>query len=82
MGGAIAKRVIGVLTNATLFACFSLKIAKTDNRAALRDALEKVRYSGFLSTFAYSPTDHQGTTGETFVPILIKDGKYWPYKKH
>ncbi len=59
----------------------ALKIAKTDNRAALRDALEKVKYSGFLGTFAYSPTDHQGTTGETFVPILIKDGKYWPYKK-
>ncbi len=59
----------------------ALKIAKTDDRAALRDALEKVKYRGFLGTFAYSPTDHQGTTGETFVPIMIKDGKYWPYKK-
>ncbi|MGD0662708.1 MAG: ABC transporter substrate-binding protein [Syntrophorhabdales bacterium] len=59
----------------------ALKIAKTDDRAAIRDALEKVRYKGFLGTFAYSPTDHDGTTGDTFVPILIKDGKYWPYKK-
>ncbi len=59
----------------------ALKIAKTDDRTALRDALEKVRFNGLLGNFAYSPTDHQGTTGETFVPILIKDGKYWPYKK-
>ena len=59
----------------------ALKIAKTDDRAALRDALEKVKYNGFLGNFAYSPTDHQGTTGETFVPIIIKDGKYWSYKK-
>jgi branched-chain amino acid transport system substrate-binding protein len=59
----------------------ALKIAKTDDRAALRDALEKVRFKGFLGTFAYSPTDHDGTTGDTFVPIMIKDGKYWPYKK-
>ena len=59
----------------------ALKIAETDDRAALRDALEKVKFKGFLGTFAYSPTDHDGTTGDTFVPIMIKDGKYWPYKK-
>ncbi|MGD0916585.1 MAG: ABC transporter substrate-binding protein [Thermodesulfobacteriota bacterium] len=57
----------------------ALKIAKTDDRVALRDALEKVKYDGFLGDFAYSPKDHLGTTGETFVPIIIKDGKYWPY---
>jgi branched-chain amino acid transport system substrate-binding protein len=58
-----------------------LKIAGTDNRAALRDGLEKVRYSGFLGSFKYTPTDHEGNTGETFVPVTVKDGKYWPYKK-
>jgi len=57
----------------------ALKIAKTDDRAALRDAMEKVKFFGFLGTFAYSPTNHEGAAGETFRPILIKDGKYWPY---
>lgn len=57
-----------------------LKIAGTDDRAALRDALEKVKYNGFLGNFAYSPTDHQGTTGETFVPVIVKGGKYYPYE--
>jgi len=58
-----------------------LKIAGTDDRAALRDALEKVRFKGFLGDFKYSPTDHEGTLGEAFVPVIIKEGKYWPYKK-
>ncbi len=59
----------------------ALKIAGTDDRAALRDALEKVRFKGFLGDFKYSPTDHEGTLGEAFVPVIIKDDKYWPYKK-
>ena len=58
-----------------------LKIAGTDDRAAWRDGLEKIRYSGFLGDFKYSPTDHEGNSGEAFVPVIIKDGKYWPYKK-
>ncbi len=58
-----------------------LKIAKTDDRKALREALEKVRYQGFLGDFRYSPTDHEGTSGEAFVPVIIKDGKYMSYKK-
>ena len=58
-----------------------LKIAKTDDRAALRDALEKVRYQGFLGDFKYSPTDHEGTLGEAFVPVIIKDGNYVSYEK-
>ena len=37
----------------------ALKIAKTDDRAALRDAMEKVKFFGFLGTFAYSPTNHK-----------------------
>jgi len=58
-----------------------LKIAGTDDRAALRDALEKVRYSGFLGDFKYSPTDHEGTLGEAFVPVIIRDGRYMAYEK-
>jgi branched-chain amino acid transport system substrate-binding protein len=58
-----------------------LKIAGKDDPAALRDALEKVHFQGFLGEFKYSPTDHEGLSGDAFVPIIIKDGKYWPYKK-
>ena len=59
----------------------ALKIAGTDNRAALRDAMEKVRYQGLIGDFAYSPTDHDGQTGESEEPLIIKDGEFWPYKK-
>ena len=60
----------------------ALKIAKTDNRAAIRDALEKVEYQGLLGDYKYSPTDHVGKSREEpFLPIIIKDGKFWPYKK-
>ena len=58
----------------------ALKIAGTDNRAALRDALEKVDYPGFMGDFKYSPTDHDGTKGEAFVPVIIKNGEYYPYQ--
>lgn len=58
-----------------------LKIARTDDRKALRDALEKVKFSGFLGDFKYSPTDHEGTLGEAFVPVMIKDGRYVPFKR-
>ena len=59
----------------------AIKIAKTDNRAALRDAMEKVRYQGLIGDFAYSSTDHDGQTGENEEPLIIKDGEFWPYKK-
>ena len=59
----------------------ALRVAGTDDRPALRDALEKVRFSGFYGDFKYSATDHQGNSGEAFVPVITKQGKYRPYKK-
>jgi len=59
----------------------ALKIAGTDDRAALRDTMEKVRYQGLIGDFAYSPTDHDGQSGENEEPLIIKDGEFWPYKK-
>ena len=59
----------------------ALKIAGTDDRAALRDAMEKVKYHGLIRDFAYSPTDHDGYSGEAEEPLIIKDGEFWPYKK-
>jgi branched-chain amino acid transport system substrate-binding protein len=61
----------------------ALKIAGTDERAVLRDALEKVKYSkGLLNAvWAFSPTDHDGQTGYGVEPLIVKDGKWWPYTK-
>jgi ABC-type branched-subunit amino acid transport system substrate-binding protein len=59
----------------------ALKIAGTDDRAALRDALEKVRYQGLIADFAYPPTDHDGQSGAASELPIIKDGEFFPYKK-
>jgi branched-chain amino acid transport system substrate-binding protein len=59
----------------------AIKISGTDDRTALRDSLEKVKFQGLMGDYAYSPTDHDGASGEDLVPIIIKDGTYWPYKK-
>jgi branched-chain amino acid transport system substrate-binding protein len=60
----------------------ALQIAGTDDRAALRNALEKVKYRGLLNAYwAYSPTDHDGQTGDGVDPLVVKDGKWAPYKK-
>lgn len=59
----------------------ALKIAGTDDRAAIRDALEKVRFEGIMGIYKYSPTDHDGNSGEFFWGIYRKDGQWWPYKK-
>lgn len=60
----------------------ALNIAGTDDRAALRNALEKVSYDGLASTYKYSPTDHNGVDiDEAVVPVIIRNGELWPYKK-
>ena len=60
----------------------ALTIAGTDDRPALRDAMEKVKYKGLLSVgWAYSPTDHDGQSGDELEPLMVKDGKWYPYKK-
>jgi branched-chain amino acid transport system substrate-binding protein len=60
----------------------ALKIAGTDDRAVLRDAMEKVSFQGLLGYFKYSPSDHDGQDIEQSIgPMIIKDGEFWPYKK-
>lgn len=58
----------------------ALKLAGTDERSALRDAMEKVEFKGFLADFKYSPTDHDGMAVVNMVPVVIKDHVYWPYQ--
>jgi branched-chain amino acid transport system substrate-binding protein len=55
----------------------ALKTAGTDNRAALRDALEKIRIpDGLVGGFECSPTDHQAAKIDPSVPLIIKNGEW------
>jgi branched-chain amino acid transport system substrate-binding protein len=58
-----------------------LRVAGTDNRVALRDAMEKASFPGFQGEFNYTPTDHDGQdTEKNRIPVIIKGGEFWPYK--
>jgi branched-chain amino acid transport system substrate-binding protein len=59
----------------------SVKAAGTDNRAAVRDAIEKIRFDGMMRLFACTPTDHQGTPIDTMPQAMVKNGEYVPHKK-
>ena len=59
----------------------ALKIARTDDRAALRDAMEKVELQGLIADFKYSPTDHDGQdVDRAVVPMIIRNDEFWLYK--
>lgn len=59
----------------------ALKKAGTDDRAALRDALEKVEYSGVGGTFAPHPDDHFGGAKDDSALAVLKSGEMVPYSK-
>jgi len=59
----------------------AISAAGSSARPAIRDALEKTRFAGLNSDYVYTPTDHDGQTGEGYVPIEIKDGRYSPFNK-
>jgi len=58
----------------------AIKLAGSDNRDAIRDALEKVRVPGFLGTFAPTPQDHYGSAVDPMVPVVMKGGEWVPYQ--
>jgi branched-chain amino acid transport system substrate-binding protein len=59
----------------------ALRLALTIERAAVRDAIEKVRTEGFLGPFAPTTTDHQGAHVDPMRPMLFKGGQWIPYVK-
>lgn len=59
----------------------ALKLAGSDNRDAIRDALEKVNVPGFLGSFAPSPQDHYGAPKDPMIPVIMKGGDWAPYEK-
>jgi branched-chain amino acid transport system substrate-binding protein len=58
----------------------ALKAAGTDDRSAIRDALEKVRCDGFVGHFACTTTDHQGASEGARVLMMIKNGELTLYE--
>ena len=59
----------------------ALKASGSDNRPAIRDALERtVRYTGLLAPFACSAENHMGSRTSITVPIVVKNGEYVPYE--
>lgn len=59
----------------------ALKIAKTDDRAALQDAMEKLSFDGIMSPYKFSPTDHDGIDiDKSIFPSIIEGDDFWPYR--
>ncbi|HEX3048020.1 MAG TPA: ABC transporter substrate-binding protein [Bacillota bacterium] len=53
-----------------------------DNRAALRDEIEKTtNFAGITGILNYTAVDHDGLTNEAFVMVQIKKGKWTLLKK-
>lgn len=59
----------------------AIKLANSDDRTAVRDALEKVRFDGLVGEFACSPTNHYGMPVSSVMPQIVRDGAFYPYKK-
>ena len=59
----------------------ALKAAGSDDRAAIRDALEKVRYVGLNGTYSFTPDDHRGITKWFGAVAILKNGAFVPYEK-
>jgi branched-chain amino acid transport system substrate-binding protein len=57
----------------------ALKIAGTDDRVVLRDAMERVEHDGLIGHYKYSPTDHDGLDERSTIPMIIKNNEWWPY---
>jgi branched-chain amino acid transport system substrate-binding protein len=67
--------------DAVTMAVLAMKAANSDNRTAVRDALEKVRFEGLLGSVAPGPADHQEGAKDTSVLCVLKDGAFVPYTK-
>jgi branched-chain amino acid transport system substrate-binding protein len=60
----------------------AIRIAGSDDRSSLRDALEKVRIEGFHGAFACTADDHQCAPKDTFTDLMVlKSGQLELYKK-
>jgi branched-chain amino acid transport system substrate-binding protein len=59
----------------------ALKAAGSDDRAAIRNALETIKYEGTMGPYACSPTDHRGITVYNGLPVVVRNGEFTLYTK-
>jgi len=71
----------GVAYDGIMVATEALKAAGSDDRVALRGALERIRWEGFVGAFACSPLDHQGSPVDSSAEMMVRNGEYVPYAK-
>ena len=71
----------GVAYDGGMVALEALKAAGTDDRAALRDALERIRWKGFVGPFACTPRNHQGAPEDNSAAMVVRNGAYVPFSK-
>jgi branched-chain amino acid transport system substrate-binding protein len=59
----------------------AIRLAGSDNRAAVRDALEKVRYEGLISPYACTAETHRGAPDAKAILIMakLKNGDFVPF---
>ena len=50
-------------------------------KAAIRNAIEHMQYTGISGVFKFSPKDHNGLTHDSFAIITIKNGEWAPVEK-
>jgi branched-chain amino acid transport system substrate-binding protein len=58
----------------------ALVAANSDDRAAIRNALETVKVDGQMGPYACSPTDHRGIVVFNGPGVIVKNGEYVPWK--
>jgi branched-chain amino acid transport system substrate-binding protein len=56
----------------------AIKLVGTDDRAAIRDGLERVRLDGLLGPFACTPSDHQGSPKDMSILAVVRNGAWVP----
>jgi len=71
----------GVAYDGIMVAIEALKAAGSDDRTALRNALERIKYEGFVGAFACSPQDHQGSPVDNSAEMMVRNGEYVPYAR-
>lgn len=59
----------------------AVKAANTTDKAAVRDAMEKVKFEGLLGDTEPGPNDHQEFCKDTSLIGVLKGGQFVPYTK-
>jgi branched-chain amino acid transport system substrate-binding protein len=59
----------------------AIKAAASDDRAAIRNAMESLKWEGTLGPFACTPENHRGQQKDNALPVLVQKGQFVLYKR-